>query len=437
MSRGHAFAADGAPHPPDRGLGPALAWGCYLGCSWTWVIGMFLPAILVRDYGWPGWALFAVPNVLGAAAMGFVLTGKASKLFVDKHRSACVTFSYTTLLLQVFALGWFADTMGARGVVVLSVGTLALLVLGLIALWRTDPTHLRHGVALAVAIGAACVSLGAMSYALKLDGAWIATDPGPDDGLSAPLANGPDLLGLAGATAFGFMLSPYLDLTFHRARIQTDKPTGRAAFAFGFGCVFLAMIIFALAYAGIVAPFWRADRGAVAPLPSAWLVLLSLHVLLQVGVTAYFHGRELLRPRPRQDAADHARRRYAAVVALLAMLFVALLAALVRRYGVQLPGYDGSLSAGEGVYRAFLLIYAVVFPSYVLIVAAPTHKPVTDAARRTTFWVVAPLAYALACASFIFGLGPLSYAAAAAVVVGRLSLDLGLVSKRTAASPAA
>ena len=58
--------------PLTRGPVAALLWGVFLGCSWTWIIGMVFPALLLRDYGLYGWFVFATPNVLGAAAMGLV-----------------------------------------------------------------------------------------------------------------------------------------------------------------------------------------------------------------------------------------------------------------------------------------------------------------------------------------------------------------------------
>src|SRR3954471_24793497 len=53
----------------------ALNWAAFLGASWTWCIGMFLPVLLIRDYGPSMWWAFAVPNVIGAAAMGWILRG--------------------------------------------------------------------------------------------------------------------------------------------------------------------------------------------------------------------------------------------------------------------------------------------------------------------------------------------------------------------------
>ena len=30
---------------------PSFSWAIYLGMSWTWCIGMFLPVLLIRDFG--------------------------------------------------------------------------------------------------------------------------------------------------------------------------------------------------------------------------------------------------------------------------------------------------------------------------------------------------------------------------------------------------
>ena len=67
-------------HPvlPAQSSRSWILWAIYLASSWTWCIGMFLPVLLVRDYGIWGWIVFAVPNVLGAAAMGWVLRSRSS-----------------------------------------------------------------------------------------------------------------------------------------------------------------------------------------------------------------------------------------------------------------------------------------------------------------------------------------------------------------------
>jgi hypothetical protein len=90
--------------------GQALLWGALLACSWTWCIGMFLPVLLVRDMGMAGFIIFAVPNVLGAAAMGWVLAQPlASHAFVRRHLPVCRAFSFVTIGFQLSFLVWMMD----------------------------------------------------------------------------------------------------------------------------------------------------------------------------------------------------------------------------------------------------------------------------------------------------------------------------------------
>src|SRR5580693_2580416 len=90
-----------------------LSWAVFLGVSWTWCIGMYLPVIMVRDYGIWAFVVFAVPNVVGAAAMAWVLPDADSSRKLEKeHRTACALFSLATLSFHVFFLvaylaNWF------------------------------------------------------------------------------------------------------------------------------------------------------------------------------------------------------------------------------------------------------------------------------------------------------------------------------------------
>ncbi len=63
---------------------------------------MFLPALLLRDYGWWGFVVFAVPNVVGAAAMGWVLRPGASEAILARHRPMCEAFSLATIAFQAY-----------------------------------------------------------------------------------------------------------------------------------------------------------------------------------------------------------------------------------------------------------------------------------------------------------------------------------------------
>ncbi len=181
-------------------------WGLFCACSWTWCIGMFMPIILLRDFGWPGFLVFAIPNVLGCAAFGYVLrnAGRRAEL-LQQHQRAAVLFSATTIAYHMYFMAFLA-TMIARGA-----PRTTLIALGLPA-----------GIYLAGygfswmpqrAWPAAAAALYAASIAVFM-GVGTAT-------LSATQWSGTltttDLLCLAPALVFGFLLCPYLDLTFKRA----------------------------------------------------------------------------------------------------------------------------------------------------------------------------------------------------------------------------
>ena len=89
-----------------------LSWAIYLGMSWTWCIGMFLPVLLIREMGIWGWVVFAVPNVIGAALMGWVLKfPESSQRLVESHGVACRAFSGVTIAFHVFFVLWFVPRL--------------------------------------------------------------------------------------------------------------------------------------------------------------------------------------------------------------------------------------------------------------------------------------------------------------------------------------
>src|SRR3989338_6528311 len=80
-----------------------IGWASYLACSWTWCIGMFLPVILMRDYGSLSFLLFLIPNIFGASMFAFVLSKlEMSLLITERHKTACVVFSLVTILFHIF-----------------------------------------------------------------------------------------------------------------------------------------------------------------------------------------------------------------------------------------------------------------------------------------------------------------------------------------------
>ncbi len=358
-----------------RGPLAAILWGCFLGCSWTWVIGMFFPVLLVRDYGLWGWVVFAVPNVLGAAAMGWVLKNRETSLrIVQKHASACRWFGLVTVAYQMYLVGALA---GPMGLTVAGMVMLAVLVAG-----RAD--HLRDTYA---ALLIFAVSIGLFIYAQSTGKLWTHLDPAAFTGRLTTI----DLYLFAPAALFGFALCPYLDLTFHRARQATTAGTGKAAFTVGFCVVFFSMIVFSLGYAGALANATGHIGLDLARL--LWPVLL-VQLVVQGGFTMAVHVRSLtLRGNRRVEFG----------------LFITLALGLMVGLGVLLmdgePGpwmkWTFVTSVTELIYRMFLLLYGTVFPAYVLLCMIPTYRQVSHKAKLIVFAAAATLSYPLACVAFI------------------------------------
>ena len=123
-----------------------IGWGAFLGASWTWCIGMFLPVLLVRDYGLWAWFVFAIPNVVGAAAMGWVLRdADASLRLQTKHLPAVVAFSLVTIAFHVFFLFCVIGPI-AQSWFVLPIAMLAMLLAWLLS------HHVHAGWLIAAAI---------------------------------------------------------------------------------------------------------------------------------------------------------------------------------------------------------------------------------------------------------------------------------------------
>jgi len=280
---------------------------------------MYLPALLVRDYGIWAFVVFAVPNVIGAAAMAWVLPdAEASRAFQQKHLLACKWFSFVTILFHCY---FFFFAMSLIEYPIEERWPIAIFVFfGLLA-------RLRGG-GIIFAIAATAYS-GFIAYTL-----WhVSAIPR----LPPPVPPSMSLIWIGMVCAFGLSLCPYLDLTFHQARQATTPGDGRAAFAIGFGVFFFAAILFTLAYS-----YWIVKGTA-----DIVLVPLGSYLLVQTILKISLHSWAAL-----------SRMKEVGVVAL------AFLAILVI----------GDLCTGRGLtedfedfYRCFLVFYALVFPAYVWI----------------------------------------------------------------------
>lgn len=338
-----------------RDLFGAIPRATFLACSWTWCIGMFLPVFLIGDFGVWGWVAFAIPNVLGAMAVGLIVrTPHRSRAIVERHSDAMRLFSLITIVFHLYFLGQILRVINPSGT---TIGTpwlspVFVVVVAAIA-WALSRLHSRGWMFAAVATFALSI-LAAILMQRTSGGPALA--PPPDSGVFATR----QLLWMAPALCFGFLLCPHLDLTFHRTRQESPGRAGDLAFILGFGVFFLALIVFTLAY-------------AASFMGQAWISYwIALHFAAQSAFTMGAHWRELrARPMPREW--------------LIALGAFALLA---------LPWPIGGFRLG---YDLILFAYAIPFPAYVWIVMIP-RRP--SRRRETAAWLTSVL-----IASPIFAVG--------------------------------
>jgi hypothetical protein len=306
-----------------------------LGNSWTWCIGMFLPVLLIRDMGLWGWIVFAVPNVLGAALMGWVLKSpESSRRMVDSHGSACRAFSVITIAFHVFFILWFIPRLVGLPPAAIAFALAAIYLL---------LTFARPQIDLVVSPLVWILSIAMFVLFLRTPAAAIP---------SHSLLPAKDALYLAPVCILGFALCPYLDLTFHRARQSLPNPSqSRIAFGVGFGVVFLLMIVFSALYATALAPLLTPDwRSHLRPVFGK---LIAAHMIVQATYTMALHGRSLTTSRITPAGV------FGLIVVCQIALFVAIYSAIAPRFF--------SLDFGELIYRLFLSFYGLVFPAYVWI----------------------------------------------------------------------
>lgn len=403
---------DRYPYQPEpgealtTGPGAAILWGAFLGSSWTWVIGMILPALLLRDYGVLGWVAFAVPNVVGAAAMGTVLYKPHwSSAIVRNHAAACQQFTVITVAYHLFVVAWlFSRLFGLAAVPMLVIA---------IALCATIGFRNRRSAMLGVAAVVTLLSWGCFIWATQGTGAWSLTDwAWPSAGVTR--LSRYDLLMFVPCALTGFALCPYLDLTFHRARYSTSPGTGAAAFAFGFGVVFALMIVFSICYGSQLLPFIAGDPDA--ELSGFWLVLLGLHLSMQAGFTITVHVREMIE----DPKANRPWLVWAGGMAIL-------LGLAARVSTLPASPITGGLTWGEAGYRGFLLFYGTVFPAYVWLMMIPTRGQlmhVSSAIRRTLFIVCCGLTYTLGWLAFVMGQSQVIPYIFAIFLLGRVVIEV-------------
>lgn len=349
-------------HHPHQAPGPrqVLGIGAFLAVSWTWCIGMFLPVLLARDLGPLSFLVFAIPNCVGAALMGWVMRRPgASAEFIKRHTAACVWFSRITIAFHAFFLMWMVQLHGAAIPVI--AGFIVNLVLNLVSSGRGWPgwstAALTYGVSIACAV------------TLTLSGALAVPPHG------APLLAAADLAWLAPVCVFGFLFCPYLDLSFHAARKLLPEPWGTRSFVAGFCGLFLIMIVLTLAYSGALLRV-EASMGLHAPaggrfaqqFGTAALAALFVHVSTQAAFTTHLHlgmiSQTLSGLRWKVDPAS--------LLSLVIPMILGILTPWLPAVGGRFAAVPGPMSGGEAIYRSFMAFYGLVFPAYIWICVLPS-----------------------------------------------------------------
>jgi hypothetical protein len=316
----------------------------FLACSWTWCLGMFFPTYMIADFGVWGWVAFAIPNVVGAGAMGTVLGSvRSSENMVSRHTPAMRWFSIATVAFHLYFLSAFFGAIytGAAGpligVAALFTGLL-LAAMPLRTWWATGP---------AVYI----ISAAAAGLAWLSDGAALTLPP--ISGRHGPL----ELAFTVPVLVFGFALCPYLDLTFHRVRRDTPGVAGARAFWIGFIVFFLPLVTLTMHYRDRI---------------GGWI---TVYIAVQSAFTIGAHLRELLivgvLRRTDEFAPPSARRSALFAAVLLALAAIPLAGVLIDQLGLFREAY----SWRRLVYELFMSLYALVFPAYVWIVIIERGLP--------------------------------------------------------------
>jgi hypothetical protein len=310
---------------PLRQVLATAGWGVYCASSWTWCIGMFLPVILLQRYGWWGFLVFAIPNVIGCAAFGYVLRSRErSQQLVQHHTLAMRIFSLVTIAYHVFFLGfvcWLMLRLESDG---MWLGLLLPICVVFLALVLTDLPHRWWPVLAVLVYGISLAIFATIGLTPLLDLGF--------DGQHPTI----DALWLAPVIVFGFLLCPYLDLTFHRAIQQSPS---RHAFAV-FGICFGVMIVFTCTY-------WDVLNQGIS-------IIILAHVVAQSTFTVCAHMREVRQTLtiPLRDPMHHA-----IVLSPLAALGVVYLAAF----------WVDAITIALDNYLRFLVFYGLLFPAYVLL----------------------------------------------------------------------
>ncbi|MFM7806632.1 MAG: hypothetical protein ACKPEA_01720, partial [Planctomycetota bacterium] len=345
----------------------------------------------------------AIPNVLGCALFGYVLTPETSRRVCERFATPLRWFAWATVAYQAWFIQW--ATTGVSGA-----ATLAPLVTVVPLAFLFFPGGARLWPV------AGSIAFVASMALFVWNGAGSLSAPPP-----VPTLTPTSLAWASPFMAFGFLLCPYLDPTFHRALQQSPS---RHCFAV-FGVTFAAALVFAASAfdARIGGP------NVTTAVWAQWLVQAGFTMCAMVSVTAPLSRlRWSAAPAGAPVAEVFARAPVARLGWVLGMPAMAVVLgpmllqtitiatkavpALLPAPGL-LPGGDATpWTAGEATYLRWLGLYGVVFPAFVLF-----------GIRRVPMWIrviAIALAATLADRGMLGANMPLLTAAVAVILVASL-----------------
>ncbi|MBX9738123.1 MAG: hypothetical protein K2X32_14470 [Phycisphaerales bacterium] len=337
-----------------------VLWALYVGMSWTWCIGMFLPIILLRDYGLWSFAFFAIPNVLGAAAMAWIYSPQTSAAFVQRHRAACSIFSIVTAAFNLFFLMHLANRCASD-----DIRSTAMLVGAFVAVACVVLLPRRATIVAALVF---IISLVAIGWSLTNGDARS-----PLDAAFTSTAWRPDLLAIAPVLALGFLTCPWFDVTFQHAVVHAGARR-KPVFALGFGIFFLAMIVFTPFYAAQFIDPASLSPGATKAFVALASLPIAIHLMAQLTFTIAVHVQHVATPTQATSLAAPAPADAIAQTSHIREWIWALIGALALGglvFAFNAPPL-ARLTPFETVYMTFMAFYGLVIPAYALNCAIPT-----------------------------------------------------------------
>ncbi|MCH2138582.1 MAG: hypothetical protein MK074_05980 [Phycisphaerales bacterium] len=349
-----------------------IGWSLYGASAWVWCIGMFLPVLMLQWYGWSGFLLVSIPNVLGAMGVGLLLRRSSnSREFCAKHVVPMrwfiiATITFHTIFLTMAGSWLLEDGFG------LPIDNPWILPLGAWAVaWAI--AHLPTKV---------WPWLGTIAWITSVWLLWTRTPEGFAELTWSGSRPHVDLLWYAPVFAFGFLLCPWLDGPFHRTLQQTN--TGWAFVLLGpaFG-----LMLF------VTASYWTLEPGNL-------LLPILVHLIVQSIFTMAANTRELM-----PHGVTGGQTGFVMLLPLAGPVLAVGGAALASTQ------WDDAIDT----YLRYMVLFGLIFPAIVLYFC--TRRPWPRTARRIMTFVVLVVA---ACAASEAGLIQRWHPAWAAVAVGVL-----------------